>query len=487
MSQLLQKQFEMILSPYMSIYDKIIPKNNMLRQIKDLVDFTFIYNELESKYCHDNGRNAQDPIRLFKYLLLKVIFDVSDEDVVERSKYDMSFKYFLDMAPEEDVINPSTLTKFRKLRLQDLNLLDMLIAKTVGIAIEKNIIKSKTIIVDSTHTQARYNRKSPREVLLIHSKELRKSIYEVDESIKDKLPKKVDNGILEDEIEYCQKLIKIIESKENLMFYPKVKEKLNRLKEDVEDDLENIKLSKDLDAKVGHKTADTSYFGYKTHIAMTEERLITAAVVTSGEKYDGSQLKSLIEKTEEAGIKVEEVLGDTAYSEKDNIEYTKRNNIKLISKLHPVVAYGCRKKENEFGFNKDAEMYVCKEGHMAVSRATRQKKNAQENPRLYYYFDIEKCKICPQREGCYKEGAKSKAYSVSIKSNEHNEQKIFQETEYFKARAKERYKIEAKNGELKNRHGYDIASSSGLIGMNMQGALTIFAVNMKRIIKLLEE
>ncbi len=58
----------------------------------------------------------------------------------------------------------------------------------------------------------------------------------------------------------------------------------------------------------------------------------------------------------------------------------------------------------------------------------------------------------------------------------------FQESDYFKEKSKERYKIEAKNSELKHRHGYDKASSSGLIGMEIQGAVTIFAVNMKRII-----
>ena len=60
------------------------------------------------------------------------------------------------MAPEEAVIDPSSLTKFRKLRLKDVNLLDLLINKTVGIAIEKGIIKSKSIIVDATHTKARH-------------------------------------------------------------------------------------------------------------------------------------------------------------------------------------------------------------------------------------------------------------------------------------------------------------------------------------------
>jgi len=43
------------------------------------------------------------------------------------------------MNPEDDVINPSSLTKFRKLRLKDTDLLNLLINKTVTIAIEKGI------------------------------------------------------------------------------------------------------------------------------------------------------------------------------------------------------------------------------------------------------------------------------------------------------------------------------------------------------------
>ena len=152
---MIEQQQKLVLSPYIEIYELIIPKDNLLRKIKELVDFGFIYDELIDKYCIDNGRNAISPIRMFKYLLLKAIYNLSDADLVERSKYDMSFKYFLDMAPEDDVINPSSLTKFRKLRLKDMDLLDMLIAKTVEIAIDKRIIKSKSIIVDATHTKSK--------------------------------------------------------------------------------------------------------------------------------------------------------------------------------------------------------------------------------------------------------------------------------------------------------------------------------------------
>jgi hypothetical protein len=65
---------------------------------------------------------------------------------------------------------------------------------------------------------------------------------------------------------------------------PKVTQPLNLLKETVEDDLEQLRISQDQDARVGHKSADSSFFGYKTHLAITKEWIITAAIVTTGEK-----------------------------------------------------------------------------------------------------------------------------------------------------------------------------------------------------------
>ncbi|RKQ15487.1 IS1182 family transposase [Ureibacillus endophyticus] len=484
---MISNQETLNLSPYMAIYDIVVPKNNMLRQIKELVDFTFILEELKTKYCLDNGRNAIPPIRMFKYLLLKAIYDVSDVDLVERSKYDMSFKYFLDMAPEDDVIDPSSLTKFRRLRLKDVNLLDMLIGKTVEIALEKNVIKSNAIIVDATHTKARYNQKSPKEFLQEKSKNVRKAIYKIDESMKDKFPAKNTTNEVKDEVTYCKKLIEVIEKEPKVVQVPAIKERLNLLKEVVEDYQTQLSYSSDEDARKGHKTADSSFFGYKTHIALSDERIITAAVITTGEKSDGKYLQELIEKSKQAGMEVDTVIGDTAYSEKANIEYTKEEKIALVSKLNPAISEGNRKEEDKFEYNKDAGRFVCKAGHLAIRKARTGKKGQSTNQVETHYFDIEKCKVCPLRDGCYKEGAKSKTYSVSLKSETHAEQLAFQQTDEFIQLAKERYKVEAKNSELKNGHGYDTASSAGLFGMEIQGATTIFAVNLKRILKLMNE
>ncbi len=124
-------------------------------------------------------------------------------------------------------------------------------------------------------------------------------------------------------------------------------------------------------------------------------------------------------------------------------------------------------------------MFVCPEGHMVIRKGKTGKKNSNSNQRTTYYFDIEKCRLCANCGICYKNDAKTKTYSVSIKSGLHKKQEEFQNTEHFKELASLRYMIEAKNSEIKRRHGYDVASSSGLIGMQIQGATTLFVANIK--------
>lgn len=484
---MLSQEQELILSEYSGLYDIVVPQDNLLRRINTLIDFSFVYQELVDKYCSDNGRMAESPIRMFKYLLLKVIYDISDVDVVERSRYDMSFKYFLGMAPEEDVINPSSLCKFRKLRLKDMDLMNLLIKKTVDIAIEKGIIKSRTIIVDATHTASRSNPYSPIEILRLRSKQLRKAIYDADGSIKGSLPKKNEDEDLVHELDYTKELLDIVSDHVCLAEIPAVKQRLNLLRETLSDIEDHYTTSKDEDARVGHKSEDSSFFGYKTHIAMSDERIITAAMITSGEKGDGPQLESLVEQSRSNGMEVDTFIGDTAYSGIENLRLAEneKNGFELISKLHPVISNGFRKEEDKFDFNKDAGMFVCPAGHMAIRKARQGKRDGRWNQVWTYYFDTEKCKTCSRREGCYKDGAKVKTYSVSIRTEEQNRLMEYQKTPEFKVKARERYKIEAKNAELKHVFGYDRAESYGLYSMQMQGAITIFAANIKRILKLI--
>lgn len=475
------------LSPYLELYDRLIPRDHFLRKVLDTVDFSFIYDELQDKYCLDNGRTAKDPVLLFKYLFLKVISDLSDADLVERSRYDMAYKFFLGLAPEEDVIHPSLLTKFRRQRLKDAGLLDRLLGKTIEIAQGHGLLKGKTIIVDSVHTGSRYNRKTPAQYLMEKNKAVRKAVHKLQPALAEGMPEKPEDEGFEAQQAHSRELVSYLESREETRKLPGVREKVNLLSEILEDMDASQPVSDDADARTGHKTADSSFYGYKSHLAMTEERLVTGAVVTSGEKTDGKYLQELVGKTEAAGYEVEGVIGDKAYSEKENLSYAESRGIKLYSRLSKSVTHEPANKIQGFEYNKDADMYVCPAGHMSKKKKYNKKGKSNENPQMRYYFDVGICRNCPKREGCYKEGAKTKTYTVKIKSPEHKRQMEFQETEEFRERVKERYKIEAKNGELKTRHGYGRAYSSGLENMELQAAVTLFAVNIKRIITLLGE
>lgn len=84
-------------------------------------------------------------------------------------------------------------------------------------------------------------------------------------------------------------------------------------------------------------------------------------------------------------------------------------------------------------------MIVCPTGHMAIRKARQRKKTVQKTQVDVYFFDVEKCKACALREGCYKEAAKTKSYSISIKSDEHKFQMESQQSDRFKFLSKERY------------------------------------------------
>lgn len=481
------------LSPFGDLYDILIDKDNFWRMLNETVDLSFIYNEVQKNYCANMGRPAQDPILMFKYVLLKSAMKLSDRDLIRKTRVDMEMKYFLGYAPEEtNFIDPSLLSKFRHIRLKDLDLVDLLLNKTVEIALSTGVMNVRNkLIQDSTHTHALYQQVSPREELLKRAKDLRKAVYAVDEGMKEKMPskRKANSGLLEDTIEYTKEVIKAVETEGGFENCVAVNERMDYLREGIEDTETEIEYSKDRDARIGHKTADTNFFGYKTHIAMSEERIITAAVITSGEKHDGKQMQELVEKSEAAGIEVEAVIGDGAYSEKENIEYCKEKEIKLASKLSRTVLHGNRRNSKRFEYNKDAGMYVCPQGHMAykkVKTGTTKDKNGVDTRVELYFFNVEKCKYCPKRKGCYKEGAKTKTYSVKVKSDIHIEYMDYMKTKEFEELYAHRYKIEAKNGELKSEYGYDTAQGCGLLSMNIQGAGTMFMVNMKRIFKLMK-
>ena len=52
---MLKQMVQTTLSPYSDLYDLLIPADHILRRFNELVDFSFVYEELENKYCLNGG------------------------------------------------------------------------------------------------------------------------------------------------------------------------------------------------------------------------------------------------------------------------------------------------------------------------------------------------------------------------------------------------------------------------------------------------
>ncbi|MBA9087146.1 hypothetical protein FHR92_003627 [Fontibacillus solani] len=191
---------------------------------------------------------------------------------------------------------------------------------------EKGLIKSKTIILDATHTQAGSQKQRPIDVLRDAAKRLQRTVVK-------RHPKLEKNPALprvkseQDDAAHIMlhHLAKLGETVEELLpdHEGAISDKLQIARQIIEDERllshKGILSAIDPDARFAWKSKTKSFFGYKEHLAMTEEEIITAIEVTPGSSDDGKQLSSLLSQTQANGISVTEIMGDTAYSGKDNL------------------------------------------------------------------------------------------------------------------------------------------------------------------------
>jgi transposase len=79
---------------------------------------------LETMYCSDNGRPAEEPSRMLAILILQFMEGLPDRKAAEACTYDLRWKLALWMEADEPAIHATSLVKFRS-RLQDHDLAEI--------------------------------------------------------------------------------------------------------------------------------------------------------------------------------------------------------------------------------------------------------------------------------------------------------------------------------------------------------------------------
>lgn len=469
-------------------YNKI-PEDHLLKRVASAVDFSFINELLADSYCRDNGRPAKEPEMMIKLLFLQFLYNLSDVRVVEEATFNLAFLWFLGLNPEDQLPDPSLLAKFRTQRLQEFSL-DDIISELARQCLEKGIIsKSSSVSVDTTHIEANTIKKIPERVM----KYLAKKILN---GLKDDLgtiPAEVDVNIpdftkIEDHKKAKQMMKQYLEG---LMEQAKpfAKEKteaaIAKAAEILSDERfilqKGIRSLVDEDARVGNKSKTSQFFGYKSEFIMTsEERLITAVAVHSGEYVDGQGFDELLERTKQAGVSPKEILGDKAYFRKDILDSIKKCKAEAVI---PVSASAYKIDEELFGYNKDSDQWFCVMGNGTISKKKKSKnQHGKKVEILVYAFGKKQCQDCSLRAECMgKATTKGRKLQVALHTAEFYQISQSQKTPEFQEKYKKRAAHEWKNGEMKRFHGLARARGYGLKAMAVQAKLTAIAVNLKRI------
>ena len=469
------------------LYDKI-PENHILKSISTAIDFSFINILLEDTYCKNFGRPAKEPEMMCKLLFLQHLYNLSDEKMQIEASLNLAFMYFIGINPEDTLPDKSLLSKFRKHRLGE-DTLDDILTEMVRQCVEKGLLKGNSVSLDATHILANTIKKTPERLMkhlgrvIIHTyqKETGKQIEDMPEvpnykEIADhREAKVVMKSYLEEVIDLVEKQIteneeltrQWIQKAKDILYDPKF---INQ---------KGIRSIIDEDARVGRKSKTQSFFGYKAEIMMTtDERIITSVRTADGAYMDGNYTKEMLAQTRKSGMNIEEVYGDKAYFRKPILEEVKAIEAQPFI---PVSSTVYRIDEDIFMYNKDSDEWQCSQGNTTVNKkhfTTKRKDGVRQGYK--YYFDIKQCKECPIHDLCAKNTAR-RILSVGMNTTEFYAISQYQKTEEFKEKYKKRASIEGKNAELKRFHGLSRARGYGLLSVSKQSKLAAIATNIKRI------
>jgi transposase len=140
-----------------------VPPNHPLRKIRELVREVLrdLSRSLGKLYASE-GRPSVPPEQLLSALLIQVFYGIrSERQLVEQLDYNLLFRWFIGLAPDDPVWDSTTFTKNRD-RLQDGEIVQKFMSKLLGHPDVKPLLSSEHFSVDGTLIEAWASQKSFR-------------------------------------------------------------------------------------------------------------------------------------------------------------------------------------------------------------------------------------------------------------------------------------------------------------------------------------
>lgn len=177
----------------------MVPKDHILRLIDEAIDFDFIYDLVEDKYCLDNGRPSIDPVVLIKLPVIQYLCGIkSMRQTIRDAEVNVAYRWFLGLDFNEPIPHFSTFGKNYTRRFKDTDLFEQIFMKILEQCVKAGYVDQKTLFVDGTHVKARANPKKSTKVrvkkVVRHYEAALQQEIANDREAHGKRPLKDDNG-----------------------------------------------------------------------------------------------------------------------------------------------------------------------------------------------------------------------------------------------------------------------------------------------------
>lgn len=159
--------------------DQFVPRNHLLRRIKQKVNLEFVYDKVKDLY-KSGGRPSYDPVVLLRMWLIGYLYNVTSERQLEDEvNMNLAYRWFLGIPLDQRVPDHSTLSENRNGRLKGSTLFTDVFEAIVDQCKAAGLVEGNAVVTDSTHVKA--NAGSDRREVVTVTKTPREYMVKLEE------------------------------------------------------------------------------------------------------------------------------------------------------------------------------------------------------------------------------------------------------------------------------------------------------------------
>lgn len=445
--------------------DDMVPKNHMLRQIDKAINWNFIYDLVEDKYCADNGRPSMDPVMLIKIPFIQYLYGIrSMRQTMKEIEVNVAYRWFLGLDMLDPVPHFSTFGKNYTRRFKDTDLFEQIFSRILEECMKFHLIDTSTIFIDTTHVKACANGKKMRKRV---AKE--QALW-----FEDELKKEIN----EDRAAHGKKPLKKKKDDDNTPSGGSGDSPENE-SEDIPDGAKTQKFSTtDPESGWFRKGEHKNVFAYAVETACDKHGWVLGYTVHPGNEHDSRTFKELYDKLLHYDPKM--MVMDAAYRTPAIARLLIKDEIEpLFPYKRPQTKDGFFKKY-EYVYDEYHDCFICPANEiMTYSTTTKEGYREYKSPK-------EKCKNCPYLSQCTDSKEHVKTVTRHIWEDYIEQCEDIRHTVGNKEiYALRKETIERIFGSAKEQHGFRYTQYIGKARMRMKAGLTYACMNLKKLAKIL--